>query len=677
MSYFYLDFETRSDADLHECGADVHLSHPWADVWCCGYALGDGEVHAVTPDAFKFVAQFITGPNTTIVSHNAQFEWQVWNKVLVPKYGFDPISIEKFVCTMAQGYAMALPGSLDHLSAALGIEQGKDAVGARLSKQMALPRAVTGMNIGGTITQIPVWWDEPEKLERLKEYCRQDVWVLREIHKRQIPLIPYEQKVWCLDARINDRGMAIDGPGVHVAIQIVETEQSKDCAKLWVLTDGQVNGPSEVKRLTEWIQAQGVELTSLAKQSVIDCIESENYGYGLPDNVRTVLQIRQNFAKTSTAKLARMDESKSPDGRLRGIIQYCAAATGRFGGRRAQPHNLPRPRPCMSQEDIEDVLNHLPAHSTKEAIAYMQVFYGNPLTVLADCLRGFFCAAPGKLLLAGDFANIEGRVLAWLAGERWKLKAFADYDEGIGPDLYLLAASRIYHKPVGAFTKKSPERQIGKVAELALGYQGGVGAFQTMAQGYGVHVDDSEAEDIKVAWREAHPNIKQYWYNLENAAISAMQHPGSLVSVGLEYARIKFKKAGSFLWCQLPSGRALCYPYPKLVPTVTPWGEEREQLNYKTVDDQTHQFIYTDTYGGKLAENITQAVARDILVHAMVNLDEAGYPIVLHVHDEIVAEIFGSEKELINYLNIMQVPPPWAPGLPIAVEGWAGVRYRK
>lgn len=666
MSYLYLDFETRSGTDLIECGTDRHCRDPWADVWVCGYALGDEDIDTLTPQGFKFVAQFMLGENTRIVAHNAQFEWNVWNNILVPKYGYTPLPIEKFICTMAQGYAMSLPGGLDNMSAALGIAQGKDTVGGRLSKQMSLPRSITADGQ-------PVWWDEPEKIERLKAYCKQDVQVTREIHRRQLALTPAEQRVWCMDARINERGVYVDAPAVRSGMELVEQEQSKDYAKLWSITEGQVNSPSEVKRVTEWIQAQGVRIPGLDKQTVIDYLEYEE----LPESVREVLRIRQNFAKTSTAKLERMHDSQSADHRMRGLLQYHAAGTGRWGGRRIQPHNLPRPRPCMSQADIEDVLEFLPTHSAKVAAAYMQVLYGNPLTVLADCLRGFLRAAPGHLLLAGDFANIEGRALAWLAGELWKLQAFADFDAGHGADLYLLTAARIYHKPVGAFTKKSPERQIGKVAELALGYQGGVGAFQQMAGSYGVHVEDSEAEAIKIAWRAAHPRIKQYWYDLENAAIGAMQYPGTAVMAGPDHARVRFKKVGSFLWCMLPSGRALCYPYPKLEPTITPWGDEKAQLHYKTVDDKTKQWSDTHTYGGKLAENITQAVARDVLVHAMVQLESAGYPIVLHVHDEIVAEIAGNEKELMNYLHIMQQPPSWAAGLPIAVEGWAGVRYRK
>jgi DNA polymerase len=302
---------------------------------------------------------------------------------------------------------------------------------------------------------------------------------------------------------------------------------------------------------------------------------------------------------------------------------------------------------------------------------------GNPLNVISDCLRAMIVAAPGHDLVAADFANIEGRVLAWLAGEDWKLDAFRAYDEGHGADLYKLAYARAYGLEAADITKD--QRQVGKVMELALGYQGGVGAFQTMARGYGVKITDEQADEIKTRWREAHRATKQFWRQLERSAIHAVEDPGRVTKAG----KILFRKSGSFLWARLPSGRSLCYPYPRIVEKTLPWRDENgepatgQALEYDGVDPVTKHWGPTDTYGGKLAENVTQAVARDILAAAMLRLEQHDYPIVMHVHDEIVAEIPEDHGSVEEMERIMEETPQWAAGLLIAAEGWRGKRYRK
>lgn len=306
-----------------------------------------------------------------------------------------------------------------------------------------------------------------------------------------------------------------------------------------------------------------------------------------------------------------------------------------------------------------------------EAAQIIDVMYGPPMTVLSDCIRGFLIAKPGHDLIACDFSNIEGRVLAWLANEKWKVKAFYDFDNDIGHDIYKLSASGIYNKSIKDISLE--ERQIGKVAELALGFGGGKGAFQMMAKGYGVKVSDEIAETIKLAWREKHPNIVRFWYALENAAMSAVLNPGTTTKVD----KIKYKKAGSFLFCLLPSNRAICYPYPEIKEVMTPWGKPKDALTYMGEDSLTKKWERQTGYGGLLSENVTQSVARDILTEAMFRVEDANYPIVMHVHDEIVTEVeenFGDKDDLEK---IMSENCIWNQGLPIAVEGWRGKRYRK
>jgi DNA polymerase len=329
------------------------------------------------------------------------------------------------------------------------------------------------------------------------------------------------------------------------------------------------------------------------------------------------------------------------------------------------------PRPSISHQAVGEILDILPVATPERAIELLDLYYGEPMSMISDCLRGLICAAPGKTLVAGDFSNIEGRVLAWLAGEEWKLNAFRAFDAGTGPDIYKLSYSKSFGVPVDEITKD--QRQIGKVQELALGYQGGVGAFQTMARGYGVKVTDERANEIKQLWRDSHPRVVSYWWDLERAALEAVAHPGAKVTV----RQTAFIVKGSFLFAKLPSGRMLTYPYPVLKAIETPWGEMKEQVHYMKVNGLTNKWEESHAYGGLWAENITQAVARDILAEAITRVSRLGYDVVLSVHDEIVAEMPEGADWLENLLTQMKVLPAWAAGLPVAAEGWQGRRYRK
>lgn len=658
MTILHIDFETYSAADLPVCGLDNYAKHPTTGVHCMAWAFDDEPVTLEPPepgilsDDLERVWQHVENGGF-VYAHNAAFELAIWNNVCVPKYGWPPLKPEQVRCTMAMAYAMSLPGSLDKASAALGIEQRKDIAGARVMMQLAKQK-----------TDGSFWTpaDAPEKFEQLYAYCRQDVEVERAIHQRLMELSDYEQTIWQIDQRINNRGVQVDLEAVNAAIKLVESEKARLDAEMLAVTDGAVGKCTEVQLLVKWVKSQGVEIGGLAKSDVLDALSGD-----LPPQVKAALNLRKEAAKSSTAKLIAMRDAASADGRVRGILQYHGANTGRWAGRRIQVQNFPRG--TLKPKEVEDVIAHLNDRK------YIDVMYGSPLDVVSSSLRGLLVAGPGKELVAADFANIENRVLPWLAGEDWKIQAFREFDAGTGPDLYLVAVSRGRNISI---EEAKPFRQEGKVEELAFQFGGGVGAMSTWCRTFGMQMADEEKELRKVRWREAHPKIVHYWPDLESAAINAVQL-GCVCYAGHKDRRVAFKKNGSFLWCKLPSGRVLCYPYPEVRDVEVPWGGTKPALFYWSVNGTTNKWEETNTYGGSLAENVTQAVARDLLADAIVRLEHNGYPVVMHVHDEVVVEIptTAAADTTEQVEKLISQTPAWAAGLPVSAEGWRGKRYRK
>jgi len=697
VTILHIDFETYSACELKDRGLHNYATDPTTGVHCMAFAFDDEAISCVDADEMNVGTLWRIDEHVKagglVYAHNAAFELAIWNGVCVPRYGWPELKPEQVRCTMAMAYAMSLPGALANAAPALGIEQRKDQAGARVMMQLAKPKSFedgwTGEqcpacggygeryskeydhdascpDCGGTGDRYgkkAIFWtpaDDPAKFEELYAYCRQDVEVERALHHRLMELSDYEQKIWRLDYKINQRGIQVDLESIDKAIALVEAEKKRLNAEMLRVTGGVVGSCTEVQLLVKWIRTQGVEIKGLAKADVLDALSGE-----LPPAVEAALRLRKEAAKSSTAKLIAMKERASADGRVRGIHQYHGAATGRWAGRGIQAQNFPRPRPGMKPEHIDDVIANLHQRD------YIDMMYGPTMDAMADTLRGMLTAPRGKELTAIDFSAIEARVLAWLAGEEKVLDIFRTHGK-----IYEHAAAGIYHVPMDRVTKD--QRQIGKVAVLALGYGGGVGAFQSMARVYGVKVPDDEADDIKKAWREAHPNIVHYWYDLERAAIAAIRQGGKH-SAGACGRQCTFVKNGSFLWCQLPSKRVLCYPYPKIAERETPWGEMKEAVHFMAVNGTTNKWEETSTYGGSLSENVTQAVARDLLADALLRLDAAGYDIVMHIHDEAVMEIETTcdNDTLERVEKLMSETPAWAAGLPVSAEGWRAKRYRK
>lgn len=657
----HIDFETYSACDLKKCGAYVYASHPSTGVWCMAYAFNDEPVELWRPgqpSPGRVLAHVRFGGKVMV--HNFAFEHLIWNAVLGPQFGLPELSVEQGLCTMAMAYAMAIPGSLEKAAAAMGITEQKDMVGSRLMQQMCKPKSLDYDNDGG---EIYGWWDDEEKIQRLGAYCKQDVEVERELGRRLMLLSPFESALWVLDQRINARGIRVDVPAIKRSIEIVEAEKERLNSDFQVATAGAVSTCTSVGQLKDWLAAQDIKVEGVAKNDVNGLLADSS----LPPAVRRVLLLRQEAAKSSTAKLKSMAQRSSEDGRVRGTLQYHGAGTGRWAGRGIQIQNFPKGK--FNGREVKQIFEIL---RDEYAPDYLSLLFGSPLTVISNVLRSFIIAREGYRLLWVDFKAIEARIIGWLAGQKSVLEIFRK-----GEDPYVHAAAGIYYCTVAEVTKQ--QRQVGKIAVLALGFGGGVGAYQVMAKGQNVKVTDAKAEIVKHKWRAANPEIVNFWYKLERIATAAVQDPGEVFFFGGigNLPRISYKKSGSFLFCQLPSKRVICYPYPKIEKVETPWGEERNALTYMGEDSTSRQWKRQKAYGGLLAENVTQAVARDLLAEAMIRLETRGWNVVFHVHDEICCEMPTNAGSVEELANIASQLPEWAKGLPMGAEGDEGLRYRK
>jgi DNA polymerase len=652
----HLDLETRSTVDLKKAGLYVYAEDPTTDVWCAAWCIGDAPIQMWTPgQPFPSVLGDYLAAGALVYAHNAGFECALWEQVLTPRYGWPAIPFEQMRCTAAMAAAMALPRDLDGAAMAMGLDTRKDASGKRLMLSLAKPRRVEN--------GVPVWWtpeDAPEKHARLHAYCAQDVEVERALTKKLRPLPASELALFQLDHKINTRGVRIDLPAVKHASAIVKTALDGLDREIGIRTRNAVTRASQASRLAEWLREQGVDVESVDKASVKGALAQD----GLGANIRRVLEIRREAAKSSTAKLEAYQNRLCRDGRMRENLLYMGASTGRWSGKGAQLQNLPRP--SLKPHQIDRVFEALPTRDPD----WLEV-WGPALSVVADTLRGMIIAADGHELVRADFSNIEGRVLAWLAGEQWKLDAFRAYDAGTGPDLYKLAYAKAFG--IAIEDVDAHMRQLGKVMELALGYAGGVGAFQSMAALYGITMSDDRADELKLAWRAAHPATVAFWYALDDAAMSAVRHPGRLTKAG----PIGYVVAGNILWCRLPSGRLLSYVDPKIREVETPWGAMRDAVTYMGVNSMTRKWERAKGYGGLFAENVTQAVARDVMAEAMLRVEAQGWPVLLTVHDEVVCETPAGAVTPEQFGAVMSEIPHWADGLPVAAEAEAGRRYGK
>ena len=727
----HADVESRSRLSIKTVGAYRYWDDPSTEPLMMAYRIGDEPIclwQRGEPQPAGLRQAIADG--AVLVAHNAEFELLAF-RWLKRKAGW--LIPKKFRCTAAMASAMALPRDLDSLGRALGLRAQKDKDGERLIKRFCMPRRDGRFNEPE---------DFPLDYERFKAYCVRDVEAEEEAEMRMLPLSPDEQSVYALGQVINDRGLRIDRRSAYAALRLAERANRKFDREMAQLTGNAVMKCSEVGKLHVWINDQGVGVNSTAKPELLAALAAD-----IPSHVKRVIRLRLAAGKTSVSKIkAMLARASSADDRVRGGFVYHAASTGRFQSFGVNFANLPRPREVFKKLTRPDLLFRVIRSADPDLLEFLYgPDLGSPMHLLSDAVRGFIWAAPKKKLVVADYSGIEGVVIAWLAGEQWKLAAFQDIlDDPALPDMYRRTAASIMSMSTDEIDRKHPLRQsVGKVSELAFGFGGGVGAFASMARAYGVDLDAlygpvyDRADDldilaaekrykaalsrnerttqalsqaawlacelIKRGWRNANPAIQQYWWALEHAVRDALIHQGEIFRVG----DCSYLVKGGYLWCQLPSGRPLAYAKPRLKAQVWAsrliqgaWAEpevmERDDAERLAsegkalikdksfpkatalgVDSTTRQFVRFGLYGGLLAENNTQAVARDILVNGMRQAEDGNYAVVGHIYDELITEVdrgFGSPEELSKLICRL---PDWARGLPLGADGYEAKRYRK
>jgi len=658
----HLDEETRSAVNLKTAGLYRYFEDDTTEVLVVRWRIGEqrGDQGNLEP----FVEHVAKGGK--VGGHNIAFDREGWNTKVAPAIGAPKIKPEQCDDTMARCAALSLPMSLDQAAKALKVPVQKDDEGRRLMLRMCKPKKI--------VDGVPEWRESPEELERLSQYCATDVDAEHAVGKVLPKLTPLQRRTWLLDQAINARGVKVDLRFAGKALVLAEKIIAKADKEVKRLTGGAVTRTTQVARIADWLRSRGVPCASLGKGVIDDVVVTAEV---LSDETASrVIELRRAAAKSSVAKYKAMLAAACKDDRVRGTLCYHGASTGRWSGRLIQPQNFPR-----VGEDGRQVamLHEILADPEADALRECELWFENPLAILSKALRSTIIADDGKRLIGGDFSNIEGRVNAWFAGETWKVKAFEAFDRGEGVDLYKLAYSRGFDVPLEKIT--GPLRQRGKVMELSMGYQGGKRAYQKMAANYGLVVSDDTAESLKVAWRDANPNIVSSWYELQDAAIEAVQYPGAAVKC--LSGRIAYKVDHDILWCRLPSGRCLAYPSPKITNGVfvNEDGEEedtgRPQVAFMGVNAVTKQWGVQRLYGGLQCNNVVQGTAYDLMVEGMFRVEAAGYPIVLTVHDEILSEVDTGFGSVAEFEKLMVPEVEWAEGLPIAVGAWEGPRYAK
>lgn len=642
--YLSIDIETYSDIDLTKSGVYAYTDSPNFEILLFAYAFDDEEPKIVDLACGESLPQEVihalSDESVIKAAFNAAFERTCLSKYL--GVYLQPISWQ---CTAVQSAMLALPLSLDGVGEVLNIQRKKLKEGTDLIRYFSLPCKPTKTN-GGRTRNLPE--HAPEKWGQFKAYCIRDVDAEREIRwkLRNFPIPENEMELYQLDQEINDRGILVDRELVSRAVECDLQYKDKATARAYELTG--LSNPNSVSQVKGWLSGHGVEVNSLDKKAVKGLLNETD------GEVLEVLKLRLLMAKTSIKKYEAIKRSVCSNGRVRGLLQfYGANRTGRWAGRLVQVQNLPQnhlqdltlARELVKQGQFEDV----------------EMLYDSTPGVLSELIRTAFVPKPGSRFIVADFSAIEARVLAWLSGEKWRLDVFFSHGK-----IYEASASEMFGVPIKEITKGSSLRQKGKIAELALGYGGSVGALTSMGA-LDMGLMEEELQPLVSQWRNANPHITKFWWDVDAAAITAVREQRETV-VG----RVRFSYKSGILFVTLPAGRKLSYIKPKL--EINKIG--REGLTYEGIGD-SKKWMRIETYGPKLVENIVQATSRDLLAEAMLRLRNNGFDIVMHVHDEVVLEVPNRQSSVEEICEIMAIAPEWAGGLPLRADGYECNYYKK
>jgi len=680
----HIDVESYSEVDLLACGTHVYAEHPSTRIHVICWAMDDGPVNTWVPysdvpvpiveamvkfHAIRGMGTFLASKNPPLElfqhaseggqfrAYSAQFETTVLNGPPGQKIGFPPTQNAQWTCVMAKTCAHALPAALEYAGEVLEAPHKKNKAGYHSMMKLAKPRTNGEFRKGEDQLPVTHWSYEAAMTEYIElfQYCVDDVETERCIDDLLPDLPPAEQRLWQFDRKVNQRGIAIDRKALADVQYLVNEYKAilkKKCLEICDIE------PSQVAKLGEWIREHGFPIENLQAPTIRDALARDD----LPADVRKVLHIRSLYGMAAVAKYEALKRATGSDGRLRGMFVYHKAATGRWSSQIVQLQNLYRGK----HSDMETLV----AAFAYRDLRWLRTLYEtNPMVLFATGVRGMFIAGKGKQLAAMDFGQVEARCVAWMAGQRDKLKIFETHGM-----VYEYTGAKIHRLPLEIKALKlmkmyhQQARFDGKVTELACGYQGGKNAVVKMARQQGTDMDVDFAEDLKNEWREANPKIVGMWQKLTDYAKAAVADPGKNYSTN----KVTFRVQGDFLYMRLPSGRKLAYYKPELRDS-----KFGEQLTYLGVDTDTRQWKRIATYGGRLTQNAAEGICRDLLARAMMRLEAAGYPVIMHVHDEVVTEIDQDKGSLEEMREIMCDLPDWAEGFPIHAAGFMAKRYRK
>jgi DNA polymerase len=646
-----IDLESRSRLPLEKVGVHKYARDESTHIFFFAFKVDDKPARLWVAPEFRekgvksvsdreFFKQIVIAD--VVEAHNAEFEFTMWHNIMTKRCGAPRIDLKKMRCSAAKAAYYALPRKLGDACRVLNLDAQKSESGRALMLKMCKPRKPTKNNPSD-------WHETDEQIKELAEYCVADVEAEYALSEALRDIPKDEQELWRIDQIINAAGINVDTYALEVFDARIRRFVKEKTSELLKITSGEIDSVKKTTASLRWLKdVHGVKIPNIQKATVSEALEKP-----LPRAAKRFLELRQELGLSSVSKLKKMSEMQV-NGLVRGTMLYHGASTGRWSGKGIQPHNFPR------STFSEKAINHLLSCDYEMA----RFLYGEAPEVASKCLRGMIIAPEGKTILCADYSAIEGRVLAWLVGEDQILKA---YEKNI--DTYKLNAVDIYGVKYERVNYE--QRQIGKVCELALGYQGWLGAFHSMSKNYGVEISDDEAKKIILAWRDKRQKTVKYWEKIELAAIRAIT-----TKKPVKYGKITFGVRGEFLHLRLPSGRLLSYFNPTVKTTKTKYGVEKMGIRFYGVDSATHKWMRQSTYGGKITENIVQAIARDILAYAIRQAYHEGYRIAFHVHDEISA--YGDPSDdLQDFIGVMTRRPKWAEGLPLKAEGWKGKRYRK